>query len=132
VGGQHHQNQHNGVHQHPIVRELPQGLRQHIQDNCCHDGAPDVAQTAQHHIHQHQNGGVEVELYGSDIGVVQAEQGTGGTCQGGRGDEGNQLVLGDVDAYALGGDPVVPDGHDSPAGPAADQIQHHHQGNHHQ
>ncbi|CAN4007678.1 DUF2190 domain-containing protein, partial [Dysosmobacter welbionis] len=66
VGGQHHQNQHNGVHQHPIVRELPQGLRQHIQDNCCHDGAPDVAQTAQHHIHQHQNGGVEVELYGSD------------------------------------------------------------------
>ena len=68
----------------------------------------------------------------ADAGVVQAEQGAGGTCQGGGGDEGNQLVLGDVDAHALGGDPVVPDGHDSPAGPAAHQVQHHHQGDHHQ
>lgn len=81
---------------------------------------------------KHQDGGVEVELVGHNGGVIHSEQGAGGTGQGGGGDEGHHLVLGDVEAHALGGDAVIPDSHDGPSGPAVHQVEHHDQGDHHQ
>ena len=59
-----------------------------------------------------------------DGGVVQAIQRAGQPGQGGGGDEGHHLILGDVDAHGLGGDAVVADGHDGAAGAAVDQVQH--------
>ena len=43
IGKQHHQNQHDGIHQHSIVRELPQQLRKDRQRGGGDDGAADIA-----------------------------------------------------------------------------------------
>src|SRR5699024_11210759 len=91
-----------------------------------------VAQAAQHHKHQNQDGGVEVELIGHHGGVVHGKQGARRARQGGGGDEGHELVFGDVDAHALGGNAVVPHGHNSPAGAAVHQVKDHKQGDEHQ
>ena len=75
VGGQHDQDQHNGVHQHAVVGELAQGLGQDSEGGGGNDGAPHVAQAAQHHEHQNQNGGIEVELGGGEGGLAAPVQG---------------------------------------------------------
>ena len=132
VGGQHDQDQHNGVHQHAVVGELPQGLGQDGQSSGSDHRAPHVAQTAQNHEHQDQDGGVEVKLGGGEGNLAASIQGTGGTGQSSRGNKGNHLVLGHADTHALGSDAVVPGGHDGPAGAAVDQIENNDQGDHHQ
>lgn len=123
VGDEHHQNQHHGVHQHPEVGELAQHLGQYGEGGGGDNGTPHIAQSSQHHEDQDEDGGVEVELAGGEGGHAVAEQGARRPRQGGGGDEGHELVLGDVQPHALGGDAVVPQGHDGPARAAVHQVE---------
>ncbi len=127
-GEQHHQDQHNGVDDHAVIRQTAHGLRQDVQRRGGDDGAEDIAHAAQHHEDQNVDGGVEVELRRIQGGVVQAVQRARHARQE-RGDhEGLHAEGGDVDAHGLGGNPVVPDGLDGPAFLGIDQVQHHKQG----
>ena len=64
VGKDHDQNQYNGVDEHTVVRELAEQLGKHREQRRRDDGAAHIAQTAQDHEHQDENGRVEVELGG--------------------------------------------------------------------
>ena len=132
MGGQHHQNEHDGVYQHPIVGELTQGLGQDREGGGRDDRAAHAAQSPQHDKHQDENGGVEVKLGGYKGGLAAPVERARGPCQGGGDHEGDHLILGDADAHALGRNAVVPGGHDGPAGAAVDQIKDNCQRHQHQ
>ena len=122
VGGQHDQDEHDGVDEHAVVVEAAQGLGQYGQHRRGDYGAPDVAESAQHDEHEDEYRGVEVELSRSEVGEVQAIERARGPGQGGRSDKGHELILGDVYAHALGGDTVVAQSHDGASGAAAHEI----------
>ena len=132
VGGQHDQDEHDGIDEHAVVIEVTEELGQHIEKGRGDDGAPDIAQAAQHHKDQDEDGGVEVELLGSQGGVVHGIEGAGSASQHGRGDKGGEFELGGADAHALGGNAVVPQGHDGPAGAAVHQVEDHGEGHQYQ
>ena len=72
VGGQHDHNQHDGVDQHAVFAELAQHFGQNGQHGGGDDGTTDVADAAQHHEHQHKDGGVKLELGAGNGGVVHS------------------------------------------------------------
>ena len=128
VGGEHDDDEHHGVDQHAIIGKGAQQLGQNGQQRRGDDRAANVADAAQNDEHQHEDGGVKLELGGGDGGVIQSEQRAGHACEERGGHEGHHLVLGDVDAHGFGGDAAVADGHDGAAGAAVDEVQNHKQG----
>lgn len=96
VGREHHEDEHDGVDQHTVICELAQCLGQDGQRGGGEEAAPDVAKPAEHHEHQHKDGGVEVELDRLERGVIQTVERAGRAGVGGRGDEGHELILREV------------------------------------
>ena len=81
VCGQHYQDEHDGVDQHPVVVEAAQGLGQYGQDGRGDYAAPYLAQTAEHDEHEDEYRGVEVELCGGEVGKIEAVECAGGPAR---------------------------------------------------
>ena len=131
VGREHHEDEHDGVDQHTVICELAQCLGQDGQRGGGEEAAPDVAKPAEHHEHQHKDGGVEVELDRLERGIIQTVERAGRAGEGGRGDEGHELILREVQSDGLRGDGVVADGHDGAARAGAREIEHDDERHHH-
>ena len=71
---QHHHDQHDGVDEHAVVRELTEELGKHREQRRRDNGAAHIAQTTQDHEHQDEDGRVEVELGGGELREVTAEE----------------------------------------------------------
>ena len=112
--------------------ERAQCLRQDGERGGGDERAPDVAEPAEHHEHQHEDGEVEVELRRLKRRVVQAVERACRARKGGGGDERHELVLRQVQADGLRGDAVVADGHDRAARTRTSQVQHDDERDHHE
>ena len=124
----HHGDQQDRIDKHPVIVHGTQKLRKDGEQGRRDDGAPDIAETAENHKHQNQDGGVEVKLGRRDGGKVHGIQRTCGSRQSGGNDEGQQTIAGDGDADAFRGNPVVAHRHDGAARPAVDEVEHQKQG----
>ena len=127
----HHQDQDHRVQDHAVIRHAAQGLGQDGQDGGRQDGAQHRAHAAQHHHDQDLDRLHEVEagrVQNAQIAGVQAARQPG---EGRREGEGHDLVIGGLDAAALGCDLVVPDGQDGAAVPALDHGVDEKAGQHH-
>ena len=112
--------------------ERAQCLRQDGERGGGDERAPDVAEPAEHHEHQHEDGEVEVELRGLERRIVQAEERACRARKGGGGDERHELVLRQVQADGLRGDAIITDGHDRAARTRTGQVQHDDERDHHE
>ena len=101
VGREHDENQHDRVDEHTVGVERAQCLRQDGERGGGDERAPDVAEPAEHHEHQHEDGEVEVELRGLERRIVQAEE---RACRARTGCGGDELrpPLGALLGFSLG------------------------------
>ena len=74
VGGQHHDDQEDGVDQHPVIRVFTECFRQDGQNGGGDDGAEHIALATQDDEDQDEDRGVEVELGRGQLGEAVAEQ----------------------------------------------------------
>ena len=132
VGHDHHEDEHDGVDEHAPVGDGTQELGQDGQHRGRDDRAADVAHATQNHEHQDENRQVEVKLLGNHGREVHCIERAGGTGKRRRDDEGDEAVLGDVDAHRLGGDAVVANGHDGAARARVHDVEHHGHGDDHE
>ena len=72
IGGQHDDDEHDGIQEHPVVGKFPHGLRQGGKHDGGDDGAGDAAHAAQHHDNKDFDGHIVIEGGGLDIGEEMA------------------------------------------------------------
>lgn len=120
---QHHHNEHDSIHQHAVIAEAAQQLRQDGEQRSRNDGTTDVAHTAHNDKHQNQNGSVVIKLFRHQRGEImriQRARQTGQRCGNSKRDE---LIPRDIDAHGFRCDAVVPDGHNRTARAGIDEVQ---------
>ena len=111
----HHQHQHQRIDHHAVALKAAGSLGQDGQHGSGQNGAQHGAHAAQHHhdkdldgLHKAEGGGVQH----ADVAGVQAAR---QACEGSGEGKGHHLIIGGLDAAALGGDLVVADGQHSTA-----------------